>query len=165
LNRTLSAKRTIMCPELHLLRSCACLSLLLAISGSGCAGDEADGLGSQEATRYTRDVQPVLERRCVRCHAGFGGAGSYDFLMGRTGFCFLASSGTQHRMAYVVPGDPPRSLVWRKTSSPGPGQDFDRSCGRPMPADQAGPVLGLEALFPTEFAALERWIREGAPRG
>lgn len=61
----------------------------------------------------------------------------------------------------VEPGDPTRSLLFRKLLSSGAELDLVRSCGRPMPADRTEPY-GLEELFPEEFATIERWIEDGA---
>ncbi|UCD27353.1 MAG: hypothetical protein JSV03_09495, partial [Planctomycetota bacterium] len=50
---------------------------------------------------FLRDVQPVLDRHCIRCHSGLKAAGGFDFYGGLTSFD-LAVPGYGYNRAYVT---------------------------------------------------------------
>ena len=98
---------------------------------------------------YRRDIQPVLERRCVRCHDG--GSGALDLRDGR----FAA------QREYVHAGEARTSpLIWRlygrNTSRP-----WDADCQVPLRPGVCPPATA-DPLTADEKAALVEWIDLGA---
>ncbi len=57
---------------------------------------EAPSWGSEHPISFLRDVQPVLDRHCTRCHSGLNPAGNVDLFGGLTG----ASHPTAHNTSY-----------------------------------------------------------------
>jgi hypothetical protein len=47
-------------------------TLLLLASVAGCPADDLDGPGPKGEVTWHRDVRPIVERSCVRCHADGG---------------------------------------------------------------------------------------------
>jgi len=85
------------------------------------------------AVSYVKDVQPVLEARCVVCHQAEGGQGGVS----------LDSRAAME--AVVVPGKPEASRLFQQISGDKP----------------AMPKIG-GPLEPEQVALIERWIAEGA---
>ena len=115
---------------------------------------------NEDTLSFAADVLPIFERRCFRCHET--SLSEHQRVMTATGVCF-DDDRFEEVLPFVEPGDPWRSLLFRRLLSPEPGLNFSgRSCGFPMPADRAVAPYGLEKLFPDEFAIIERWINDGA---
>lgn len=94
--------------------------------------------GGMATVSYRRDVQPIFDGSCVRCHGGQGGLylDSYDHVM----------AGGAHGPV-VVPGDPEASELLRRI----------RGLSQPqMP-------LGAPPLSPAAIDTIATWIAEGAP--
>lgn len=93
-------------------------------------------------TGFSREVAPILVKRCIACHGervGQGGwrAHNYQFLMK------AGASG----QASVVAGSPERSRVFRLITEKNP---------------QFRMPKGDDPLPPAEIASLKKWIAEGA---
>ena len=92
--------------------------------------------------RFARDIAPIFQQRCVKCHAGAGAPrglrlDTYEHVM----------KGGDFRPV-VVPGDPEGSeLVRRIRGDSTPRMPFD---GPPFLSDE-------------EIAKIVQWIKEGAP--
>ncbi|HUG91630.1 MAG TPA: PSD1 and planctomycete cytochrome C domain-containing protein [Planctomycetaceae bacterium] len=91
---------------------------------------------------FVRDVQPILNSRCLGCHNGVKGAGGLR-LLERGDVLGEAESGSRP----VVPGKPEGSELLRRVAS---NDAADR-----MPADG-------EPLSPREIETIRQWIAEGA---
>jgi hypothetical protein len=93
---------------------------------------------------FEREVRPVLVQRCYRCHSrGADKVKGGLLLDSRAGIERGGASGAR----VVAPGDPERSALVRAVRY----TDADLE----MPPD--------EKLAPAEIAALEAWVRRGAP--
>jgi serine/threonine-protein kinase len=97
-------------------------------------------LGAAEPDELAAKVKTILETNCHRCHGKDGS--------GEGGFDYVLNMKTLVERRKVVPGEPKRSpLFWRVTSA------ID-----PMPPEDEKPRPSKD-----DIAALENWIRAGAP--
>lgn len=139
----------------------------LPLSGAdaGETPDDPDGGHTPERIQYVRDLQPIWEEHCIRCH--FPGSVERDFVtpaspdafLGRTLDCWDRDAKEVVFVPLVVPGAPEQSALWIKlqtdlSAEPNP----PIQCNREMPASGTG----LKWLDPEAFEKVERWIREGA---
>lgn len=91
------------------------------------------------AVDFQRDVAPIFQQHCVRCHDADHRGGQLS----------LATSADMHAMGYVIPGDPDNSHVLdvvRSVEGRTPSMPKE---GEPLSADQV--------------EVLRAWIAEGAP--
>ncbi len=93
---------------------------------------------SSSPVDFTRDVAPILERYCVRCHSQQGA--KEEVILDR------ASGLLESELELVVPGKPHESYLLDVVSPPEPS----------MPKD--GPKLNAQ-----QVEVLRRWIAQGAP--
>lgn len=117
-----------------------CLSLVLCACAmlSRASGQEVSVASTNQTPTYLRDVQPILMRRCARCHneqARF----VYNWL--------------DYRTAYEDRGEIARR-VWDSWN----GTYFKES----MPIDNSPESL---AITLQERAVIRRWVRRGAAEG
>ena len=118
-------------------------------------GDEPDQHG--EAVTFVADVQPILNERCINCHAPGGFAQMagipWDFRQD-TAFDDLVDriSIQDADFTLVVPGDPGSSLMFLKISSESP------PVGGMMP-------LGGPPLTDGEVQLIRAWVEQGAVKG
>lgn len=153
-----------MNPQAQLTTAAVAAFLTFAACGAppiDSNADDAPAPTAQAALSFSADIMPILEQRCWQCHNNL--LSDYARVMSTTGWCWVDEAEGSEELPFIEPGDPSRSLLFRKLRSPGPDFDLVRSCGRPMPADRTEAPYGLEELFPDEFALIERWIAEGAP--
>ena len=104
---------------------------------------------------FANDIQPIFDARCIGCHSDASflpltAGSSRANLVGQptTPSCMKTAPDS----IYVVPFDPPSSMLWLKT------RPDDARCGVPMPYG----TEGLGVIAPDEFALLEAWIAQGA---
>jgi hypothetical protein len=117
--------------------------VLTGVVLSGCAMDGAGGgAGDGGEVSFTREVKPILERRCLPCHNGSLLPGLLD--MRTREAVFVSRPGG----AVIVPGDPEASRLFHKMS-----RDDDE--------EGAMPPTG-HALSAKEQGVLTEWIRQGA---
>ncbi len=114
----------------------ALLSLLLV--ATGCASDEGTGA----AVTYHRDVEPLLQKRCLGCHAK-GGLAPFSF------DTYAAASGASAMIA---------NAVVNKTMPPWGAHDTD-ACTHARPFKDDG------RLSEAEIKTLKDWHDLGAPKG
>jgi hypothetical protein len=89
-------------------------------------------------TSYGRDIQPIFDRACIRCHGGQAGLylGSFDYLM----------AGSANGPV-LVPGNPQASELVKRIQG----------------LSQPAMPLGDASLSSTEIEAIILWIDEGCP--
>jgi hypothetical protein len=94
---------------------------------------------ANEPVDFRREVAPILERHCIRCHQPTNKKGDVS----------LATFGDLAAGEHVVPGRPDDSGLLELVSPPGPGERPEMpKQGPPLTADQVG--------------VLRRWISQGA---
>jgi mono/diheme cytochrome c family protein len=104
--------------------------------------------GSDAAARsghsvdFARDIQPIFNQNCVKCHGPEKQKGGLRFDPGETAM----KAGESGEMP-IVPGDTARSALLRRVVSHDPDEEM--------------PPKG-DRLPPEKVALLERWISEGA---
>ena len=117
--------------------------------------DEPDQDG--EAVTFVADIQPILNERCINCHAPDGFAQMvgipWDFRED-TAFDDLVDRVSSQDVDFtlVVPGDPDSSLMFLKVSSESP------PVGSMMP-------LGGPPLTDGEVQLIRAWVEQGAVKG
>jgi len=116
----------------------------LVYSVDGRAVEVSTHATAVEDVDFTRDVRPLLARKCFACHGNDEHSRAAGLRLDRREDA-VASRGTY---AALVPGAPDESELWLRVSDP-----FD-----PMPPADAG-----EPLAPEELEVLRRWIESGAP--
>ena len=115
-------------------------------------GDEPHG--HDEAVTFVADIQPILNARCITCHAPGGIAQTqgipWDFRED-TAFDDLVAQASSQDVSYtlVVPGDLDSSLMFLKVSSESP------PVGGMMPP-------GGPPLTDSEVELIRLWIEQGA---
>jgi hypothetical protein len=97
---------------------------------------------AQDAVDFDREIRPILEARCLKCHGHEKRKGGL-LLTSRKGALQLGDSG----LPALVPGKPQESQIFRRITST---NDDDRM-----------PPSG-KALTAAEVALLRRWIESGA---
>ncbi len=131
------------------------------LDGGTDGGQQNDGgIGQNDggtALSYERDIQPIIQARCATsgCHAPPSPAGGLD-LSPDVSWVNLVNQPTNCRPSVprVAPGDPPGSMLWRKSKPVG----LPDRCGGVMPQG----TLGLGVIAPEDFAKVEAWIQQGA---
>ncbi|HXG47777.1 MAG TPA: PSD1 and planctomycete cytochrome C domain-containing protein, partial [Methylomirabilota bacterium] len=108
---------------------------------AAAAGSEPVPAGA--TVDFQRDVQPLLERRCLECHDARKNKGSL-----RLDRRSAALQGGDSGQPAIVPGQSAASLLIHRVSR--------------VDSDERMPPKG-ERLSPTEINLLKRWIDQGAP--
>jgi len=116
------------------------------------------GEGDDRCVSLCRDIQPIFDNRCVRCHNPdlptrgliLTAGNSYAYLVNQptSPTCMMTAPDSVR----VVPCNPAASMLWLKL------RPDDARCGRPMPFGSDG----LGVIAPDEFALIEAWIAQGA---
>ena len=100
-----------------------------------------------ETVSYAEDIQPILDEHCSDCHTGDGaGVQASGF---STESYTTVMKGTRHG-SMIEPGDPLSSSLYRLVS----GREVHPSIRMPH---------GERKLLGSQVAAIEAWIRQGAP--
>lgn len=94
---------------------------------------------------FARDIQPILNAKCVECHGGVKAAGGFSFVYEDRVINFEADSGER----VVSPGKLLQSEMFRRITS----DDEDEV----MPPSEAHPPLNK-----SQVALIGRWIEQGA---
>ncbi len=138
--------------------------LVLGVCFAACGTDENPD--DSERVDYRRDVQPIWDQYCNRCHNFFTPhlvareAGS-DLEMRSWYKC---NQGSDHA-AFVVPGDPEASFLYYKLTGEVPERYWtEEACNRLMPADFNGGDTPLIQIDPVAVDTVRRWIEQGAQR-
>jgi hypothetical protein len=124
---------------------------LLVAALAGC-GPSLPPVPPGEVVSYARDVEPLVIKRCVGCHAGTEAKAGLVLEPGKGYGDLVGRPSTQApNVLLVVPGDPEASYLWRKLEG-------TTAVGKGMPRG----MLGFRALPPEELNRIRRWIEEGA---
>lgn len=142
-------------PSAHLALVCALL---------GCGERPApEPPADSDTVSYRRDIQPIWDRYCVRCHRTIfsprlEGPDSRDHLLQQSSFERCADG---RQAPLVVPGRPELSFVYYRISGIS-AATIDRKlgfgCTVPTPADRR-----LSETDPLAVEQVRRWIEQGAP--
>lgn len=110
--------------------------ICLLLLGIGCQSNDNDHVS------FNRDIRPILNDKCMRCHGGVKAMGDFNLLFEKT-----ALGPTESGRPAIIPGDHQSSEVFRRITSEDPELR--------MPLDAA-------PLTDQEIALISRWIDEGA---
>lgn len=139
----------------HGLAAIAILAAAVLCMGMECQDPGAMMPMEPETVSFSRDIQPVFDMHCIRCHVTGGFANnsgiplrliqgvSYGLLVNRT-------SVQNSNWTLVEPEQPDVSLLYLKISQTSP------PIGRQMPWDKGTVVT------PEEMELVRTWIAEGA---
>ncbi len=102
------------------------------------------------AVQFNRDVRPIMANTCFKCHGPDLKANKADLRLDLPENARMARKDkTGRSVTPIVPGKPEASEVWRRVSSPDPGQT--------MP-----PPESLHLLADRDKAIIRLWIEQGA---
>ena len=99
---------------------------------------------------FVKDVKPILEMNCVRCHNPKG----TDFEKGDTDVNLVTREAAMEVKSTIVPGDAAKSNLYPPTTL---GDDAKK----PMPPRNKV-TNALDRITPAESETLKNWINEGA---
>lgn len=133
-----------------LLAAAAALAAAAPARGDG----EDDAKKATQAVDFVRQVKPLLERTCVKCHGPAKQKGDYR-LDGEESASTPGESAREMGYRPIVPGKSAESLVIRMVKATAP--DKEKKI-QPMPPKKERVRLSAE-----EIALIARWIDEGAP--
>lgn len=117
------------------------ISSLLTVLIAACAL-QFTWVGSGDAVSFNRDIRPILNARCLRCHGGVKANGGFSLLFESDAF-----AETESGKPAIVRGKPGKSELVRRLRHSDPELQ--------MPQESA-------ALPPAEIELIERWIEQGA---
>lgn len=117
-------------------------SLAFAVSLSSCISGPEANLSEGERF-FVREVKPLLERNCVRCHNGIAFPGKMNLATREA-----ALAGKRGGRHYIQPGSPDDSLLIVAISRPG-------THAKLMPRQEI-------SLTSDQIAVLREWIADGA---
>jgi mono/diheme cytochrome c family protein len=121
-----------------LQKFCWKMRSICASVGMACLCLVAPVVVAEQDVDFARDVAPIFEQHCVRCHSSLTDRGDLS----------LETAAGLKQMQLVVPGDPDgSSLLDVITAADGQKPRMPEQ-GPPVPADQV--------------AMLRRWIQQGA---
>ena len=121
-----------------------------SILTASIAGAALISIGSAQAVDFVKDVQPILELNCVRCHNPKATAvdkGDTDYI--------LDTKDAAIRGKYIIPGDGAKSKVYKTTVL----ADDDEKLMPPMDEIKK---KSSRKLTSDEAETLKKWIDEGA---
>jgi formylglycine-generating enzyme required for sulfatase activity len=107
-------------------------------------------IAAHAAVDFAKEVQPILENNCVRCHT----EKATSVEKGETDYLLETAKGAI-RGKYIVPGDGSKSKVYTTTIQP----DDDDSLMPPLDEIKKG---SSRRLSKDETETLKKWIDEGA---
>jgi hypothetical protein len=121
--------------------------LLLAAFGA-----RADGGGEAPAPSWSKEIQPILNRRCVVCHMTGAASGGLELQPKDAWANLVGVKSSQSALRRVEPGDPGKSYLLRKLE----GTHLEAG-GEGFRMPQAN-----DPLEPAEIELFRAWIRAGA---
>src|SRR5580704_6038831 len=116
--------------------------LPLSVFGYAIASAPPPNAPAKQAVNFGRDVKPLLSQHCFKCHGP-------DVAKAAAGLRLDSLEGASKALddgAAIVPGNPDKSLILKRVSSP------DKDMRMP-PADS-----GVTALTPEQNETLKAWI-------
>ncbi len=109
----------------------------------------AIAFGASAAVDFSRDIEPVLESKCMECHSTVKGAPKAGLRLDTSEGILRGSK----KNKIIVPGKPDESLLYKLASLPKDDVDV-------MPPEGKG-----EPLTPEQLNKLREWIAEGCNFG
>jgi hypothetical protein len=113
---------------------------------------------AEEPVSFKKQVQPILNTRCVVCHVTGAESGGLNLQRASSLTNLVESPSTQAPLPRVTPGDPEKSYLVHKLR--GTHAQVGGS-GAAMPFTDGNPI----PLPPADLQLIERWISEGAKDG
>src|SRR6516225_10212080 len=110
----------------------------------------ATPLAALHAVDFVKDVQPILETNCVRCHNPKG----TEFEKGDTDLNLSTKDGAFESKSTIVPGNAEKSKLYTTTVLPDDAKKL-------MPPRNKV-TNDLERLAKADTETLKNWINEGA---
>lgn len=110
----------------------------------------AGPIAAHAAVDFAKDVQPILETACVRCHNPKG----TDYDEGRTDVDLSTKEAAFDVVSTIVPGRPEKSKLYTTTILP---DDHEKLMPPRNPVTKS-----LERLTKEQTETLKNWIQEGA---
>ena len=114
---------------------------------------DAGVVGVPDVVSFSLHVQPIFDAYCVSCHNHDYDQGRLELDPDRSYGDLLGGAECDPNRDRVERYDPRNSVLWLALSAD------PSSCAPPMPLY----TDGLQALSPTDFAIVEKWISQGAP--
>jgi len=128
--------------------------LLVGPAASHAEEPPHQGASSTQGVRFVRDIQPILNQRCVMCHQEGSALGGLSLEPKDAFRSLVAAPSTEAPLPRVTPGSPDRSYLWHKLR----GTHVEAGGnGNRMP-------LGGTEMPAEELRRLQAWIEEGAKR-
>ena len=145
------------------------VGLAFALALAGCVADDGTAMPMPDpmmpdTISYRRDIQPVWDRWCTRCHNFHTphltkAESAQQLANGITRFPCLTDG---ERARFVVPGNAERSFLYYKLTLENPQHYVGDRCDRAMPPDSSGSDVPLVQLDPDAVAMIRAWIDAGA---
>jgi hypothetical protein len=129
------------------------VAALGSLALAACLVAAPRGASSDEKVDFVKDVKPVLESACVKCHGPKDAKGRYR-LDNKTSAFRGGEVATKTKQVAVTPGKPDASLLiaFIEATSKDPAKKVE-----PMP-----PGKESRKLTDDEKALLRRWVQQGA---
>lgn len=117
---------------------CAVVSISVLLSITASPNSQADAANKDKPIEFRRDIAPLIETHCIRCHDSNA----------RKGELSLATADDLREAEFIVPGKPEQSHLLTVVQSHG---------GEPAAMPKEG-----KPLTPQEVELLRQWISAGA---
>ncbi|MBN1369054.1 MAG: hypothetical protein JW954_02310 [Dehalococcoidaceae bacterium] len=130
-------------------------TIVIAAAGACGSPDQTDTttptVTTSSQVRFSADIQPLFNSRCVACHQGVGDAG-LSLEPGKAHASLVNVASTQSPLVRVTPGNPEQSYLLHKLNGT---QLQVGGTGSRMP-------FGSSALSASQIDLVRNWISQGA---
>lgn len=126
------------------------IAMLIAVLGAAAGMLPAAALANDACiAAWKKDVQPLANTRCVACHQDAAPAGKLSLQRTSAPASIIGVKSEEADMAYVTPGDPSQSYLFRKLE------------GTQIEAGGSGARMPLGGvLADTDLEIFRKWITE-----
>jgi uncharacterized membrane protein len=126
---------------------------LLLCRVASSAQDLSQPVVSRQVVRFSTEIQPVFNQRCVMCHQAGSALGGLSLEPKDSYKNLVGSPSTEAPLLRVASGLPDKSYLWHKLS------------GTHVEAGGSGNRMPLGGEMPAdEMTRLRNWIEQGAKR-